>query len=190
MDRENLLWTCLFIGLALFTWWLNSEDQAKQPARVAKEGHFPDHYAENLVATEMSELGFPARSLTAQRMVHYADDSSSEFVRPRMTVFEGEKPPWVIRSSNGWMSGNGVDLLLQGEVDIDREAGEGVRPAHLTTRDLRVNTETEFAQTERPVFVISLNDKVESVGMQAWLKAPMRVQLQSKVKGRYEVEHK
>lgn len=188
MDRENLLWTALFLGLAIFTWWLNGQDQAKQPAQAAQEGHFPDHYGENLVATEMDESGFPARNLTAQRMTHYADDGSSEFVRPRLMVFEGEKPPWVVRSSSGWMSGSGVDLLLQGEVQIDREAGEGVRPVHFTTRDLRVNTETEFAQTDQPVFAISLSDKVESVGMQAWLKAPMRVQLLSKVRGRYAVE--
>ncbi|OGT90874.1 MAG: LPS export ABC transporter periplasmic protein LptC [Gammaproteobacteria bacterium RIFOXYA12_FULL_61_12] len=189
MDRGNLFLTLIFLAIAVFTWWLNSGETDGDTSRVTKEGHFPDFYLENVNGTEMDERGFPARNLSAQKMVHYADDKSTELLRPRMMVFEREdQPPWVIRSASGLMSGNGVDLLLQGEVKIDRESGEGVRPAHMTTRDLHINTETEFARTDQPVFAISLNDKIESVGMQAWLKAPVRIKLQSKVRGRYEVQ--
>lgn len=185
MERDNLLLSLFFVAMAILTWWLTSEKE-ERAGLTADRGHVPDYYMENFVSTEMGPLGFPARSLTAQRMLHYADDNSSELSRPRMMVLEQEKPPWVVRATMGWMSGDGTQVQLRGEVNIDRESGQGIRPTHLVTRDLNINTETQFAHTDQKVFITSLDDKVESVGMQSWLKAPVRIQLLSKVRGRYE----
>jgi len=53
---------------------------------------------------------------------------------------------------------------------------------------LRVQPEQNYAETDEYVYAESDDNWVESTGMQAWLKKPMRIKLLAKVRGRYEVE--
>ena len=119
-------------------------------------------------------------------MRHFPDDESTELTRPQMLLLAPGKPPWRVRSETGWISSGGALILLQGEVHIEREAGEGVRPLHLVTRDLRVQPKDEYAETDQPVRVESGANRVESIGLQAWLREPVRIKLLADVRGYYE----
>ena len=77
-------------------------------------------------------------------------------------------------------------MLLLGEVQIDREEAEDVRPVHLVTRDLRVQPKDEYAETDQPVRAESGASWVESTGLQAWLREPVRIKLLADVRGYYE----
>ena len=189
MDKSNLLLIIIFLFLAGTTSWLSNRGANDVSTQSRRAQHLPDFYMENVVSTEMDEQGMPARQLLAQKIVHYPDDGSSDYLKPRMVVLEQEKPPWKFRASAAHQSGDGKTLLLQGKVNIDRESGHGVEPMHVITRDLKINTETEFAETDQPILMLSLKDKTEGVGMQAWMKSPMKIKLLSKVRGHYDVEN-
>jgi lipopolysaccharide export system protein LptC len=177
----------LALALAGGTWWLASWLQRdEEPYREA--GHAPDYYLETLQFTTMDPEGRPARRLRAKRMVHYADDDSTELTAPRLSVYDDDRPPWEVQAEKGWVSGDGELVLLQGAVQIDREAADGVRPVHIATRDLRVQPEQSFAETDQPVDARSGSDRVRSDGMQIWLDGPVRIKLLSNVRGRYEVD--
>jgi lipopolysaccharide export system protein LptC len=106
---------------------------------------------------------------------------------PELLVFEGDLPPWRIRSERGWVSPDGELVLLLGEVHIDREEGPTTQPVHLVTRDLRVQPKDEYAETDQPVRSESGPHWVESRGLQAWLRAPVRIKLLAEVRAYYQV---
>ncbi len=135
----------------------------------------------------MGDEGKPARQLIAERITHYPDDNSTELTKPKMTIYDGDRPPWRIRSERGWVSGDGEIILLQGEVHIDRSIAAGVRPIHITTRDLRAQPKDNYVESDADTHIISQSDTLDSKGIQIWFSQPVRIKLLANVRGRYEV---
>ncbi len=155
MERNNLIIGILLSALAAASWWLTRDgvgnrEEAETPA------HTPDYYIENLTGITMDEEGKPIRQLTAELMTHYPDDDTTELILPRITAYDGDRPPWRVRSEKGWISGDGEVILLQGKVHIDRSAAIGVRPVHAVTYDLRVQPMTTMQRaTPIPMWSVS-----------------------------------
>ena len=187
MNRDELRPLLLLVALAAGSWalatWLQQRELAAKPP-----GHAPDYQLDTLELTTMGPDGRPRRRLAASRMVHYADDDSTELTEPRLTVFESPRPPWQVRSAKGWVSADGEMVLLQGEVHIDRAASKDTRPVEILTHDLRVQPRASYAETDQPVDARSGGDRVQAVGLQVWFAGPVRLKLLSKVRGRYEVK--
>jgi len=185
-STRPLLLTALLMILAGGTWWLRQgvqDDTERQP----HPPHTPDYWIDGLNARTMDKEGRPRRLLTAESLLHFPDDQSTELTRPELLLLEDGRPPWRIRSELGWVSRDGELLLLQGEVQIERETDGNVRPMHLVTRDLRVQPKDEYAETEQPARVDSGPHWMESTGLQAWLREPVRIKLLADVRGHYEV---
>jgi len=185
-DRNNLLIGGILLSLVLGSGWLNRTTE-KKPV-YQPEPHSPDYYLNHFTATTMGENGKPDKSLSADKMVHFPDDDTTELSQPRMTIHDDDSPPWKVRSETGWVSGDKELVLLQGKVNIDRQAAPGVRPFHIITSDLRVQPKNNYAETDADAYTKSRDDWVESTGMQVWFTRPIRVKLLANVRGRYEVE--
>lgn len=186
-DRRPFILGTLLAALAAGSWWLSrgiDEEQERRP----NAAHTPDYWVERLSARTTDAEGRLRRQLHAESMRHFPDDESTELTRPEMLLLEPGRPPWRIRSEQGWVSPDGELVLLQGEVHVDREEGEGTRPIHLVTRDLRVQPKEEYAETDQPVRARSGPNWVESNGLQAWLREPVRIKLLADVRGYYEVD--
>ena len=152
----------------------------------AESRHSPDFFAEGFTVTTMAADGLAARSLSGEKMLHFQDDQSTELTRPVITIFEKDKPPWKVKSETGWVSPDGEVILLQGRVTIDRMAAPGVRPVHVVTRELRVQPNDEYAETDQPVDLRSRRDWLKSNGMQLWFGKPIRLKFLARVRGYYE----
>ncbi len=187
MKPRTLILGSILLLIAGGSWWL-AERSATIEVQYPHSNRSPDFFLENFTATTMDPLGRPFRTLQASKMQHYLDDDSTTLTNPLMTVYDEQNPPWLIRSERGWLSGDGKLILLQGEVFIDREQGTDVRPVHIVTRELRVKPEEDYAETDQEVHITSLNDQVDAIGMQAWMR-PVRIHLLSKVKGRHEPQN-
>jgi lipopolysaccharide export system protein LptC len=176
----------LLLALAGGSWWLT---QSRQDAgqRQPSPPNTPDYWIDGLVARTMDENGRPRRLLNAESMRHFPHDDSTELTRPELLLLEPGRPTWSVRSELGWVSPDGELVLLQGEVHIDREAAAGVRPTHLVTRNLRVQPKDEYAETDQPARLESGSHWVESIGLQVWLREPVRIKLLADVRGHYEV---
>ncbi len=186
LNRPNLLPLLLLLLFAGGSFWMLKSTQNTFPQQ-RNLAHEPDYFLDRFRTTEMDPAGAPLRRLEAATMKHYPDDDSTEIEQPRLTLFEGDQPPWRIRSEDAWLSGDGELLLLQGRVEIEREAGEQLRPIHIVTRNLRIQPEARYAETDHELRMRSLGSWVESTGMRAWLGQPMRLKLLSNVRGRYEI---
>jgi len=186
-DSKNLLIGGILLFLILGSSWLNRAIEKKTEYQPANQ-HSPDYYLNHFSAVTMDENGKPDKRLSADRMVHFPDDDTTELSEPRMTIYDDDRPPWKVRSETGWVSGDKELVLLQGKVNIDRPAAPGIRPFNIITRDLRVQPKSNYAETDADAYAKSRKDWVESTGMQIWFARPIRVKLLAKVRGRYEIE--
>ncbi len=153
-----------------------------------QEPHNADYFLENFTNTVLNDHGTPFRRLSADRMLHFPDDDSTELTNPHLTLFQNEHPLWQIQSEQGWLSGDGKLLLLNGPVTLDRAAAGKIRPLHIVTRNLRVQPEESYAETDEQITVTSLGSRLESRGIQVWFKEPVRIKFLANVKGRYEID--
>lgn len=91
---------------------------------------------------------------------------------------------WHLKSDRGQVRADGDDVELFGNVTVTgRTPGSGDLLT-LTTEVMRINTPTEFIQTDAPVKLTWSGHTLDAVGMQADLKAGT-LRLESKVHGNF-----
>ena len=168
------------------TWWLAEPTPAPEKSSVGPR-HTPDFAVERFSDTSMDREGNPKQTLKAIEMAHYPDDDSTELTEPRLTIHEGDLPPWQIAAEKGWVSGDGELVLLQGEVTVLRDRGVGVRPVELITTNMRIQRSENFAETDDPVQIRSENSWIDATGMRVWFGDSVRIKLLNEVRGQYEV---
>jgi len=169
----------------------SSATQAPDPGYSAREA-------------EVIETGYDGREryrLNASVVRQHSDSGVIDLENLKMdyhpgaqVVVPGERPItgkaaaeiWHLRSDRGQVRANGDDVQLSGNVVITgpapgTEAGE---PLMLTTETMRINTPTEFIQTDAPVRIRWSGYELTSLGMQADLKAGT-LRLESDVHGEF-----
>ncbi len=186
MGQRNLIIGAILAILALGTNWLVSTTSVDEHKSLAEE-HKMDYYLKDFTTTLMGVDGRPDKRLSADRMIHYPDDDSTELEKPHMTTFENNIPKWNINSETGWLSGDGELLLLQGKVIMDRPKTADANPVHIVTRNLRVQPKQNYAETDESITINEPDNHITSTGMQAWLTTPMRIKFTANVRGKYEV---
>ena len=87
---------------------------------------------------------------------------------------------WHLTSDRGQVRADGDDVQLNGNVQVTGPAPGSEAPLVLTTDNMRVNTPTQFIETDAPVQIRQSGNLIYAVGMEADLKAG-NVRLKSKV---------
>jgi LPS export ABC transporter protein LptC len=104
----------------------------------------------------------------------------------------GEAPPsaslenetWQLSSDHGSVRGNGDDVELTGNVIVTGRAPGSNELLTLNTRSMRINTPTQFIETQEPVTLRWSGHELTGVGMKADLKAGT-LRLESDVHGEF-----
>lgn len=183
MPRFRILFIPAALLAAVFSWRMVEQEEPASPATHPSGPRQIDYYVTGLDVTRMTLTGKPAHRLRAKNLHHYTDDETTELQDPHLTVFQDDAPPWEVDSERAWVSPDGSLVLLSGEVLIEREGDANNRPMRILTRELRVQPEQDYAETDEKVRVESESDWLVAVGMQAWLRAPNRLKFLSQVNG-------
>ena len=91
---------------------------------------------------------------------------------------------WHLKSDRGQVRANGDDVQLDGNVLVTGQAPGSGDPITLSTETMRINTPTEFIETDAPVRLRWSGHQLDAVGMRADLKAGT-LRLESKVHGAF-----
>lgn len=91
---------------------------------------------------------------------------------------------WHLTSDHGQVREEGNDVELRGNVRVTGPPQGGVEPLSLTTETLRINTPTEFIETDDAVKLRWSGHELDAVGMRADLKAGT-LSLESDVNGHF-----
>lgn len=151
---------------------------------------------------EVIETGFDGREryrLKAQVIRQQLDASVIELENLGMdyhpgaqSAIPGEAPVsasvaqevWHLNADHGRVRSNGDDVQLRGNVVVTGTTAGSPEPLTLRTNSLRVNTPTEFIETQDPVTIQWSGHEITSVGMKADLKAGI-LSLESDVHGEF-----
>jgi len=87
---------------------------------------------------------------------------------------------WHLKADRGQVRDGGDDVALDGNVAVNGIAPGSELPLYLTTDNVRINTPTEFIETDAPVKLTMSGNELQAVGMEADLKAG-NLRLKSKV---------
>jgi len=137
---EQVLLIAIVALLGSLTLWLQYglEDKA-EPAVPAHERHDPDFYIENFTATGMDDNGVRHYTLEAERMIHYPDDNTSLLDKPHLIQYEAGREPTHAYAESGWVSPDGDEVLLTGNVRVIRgKDASGSGAAVMTSNKLKV----------------------------------------------------
>jgi LPS export ABC transporter protein LptC len=91
---------------------------------------------------------------------------------------------WHLKSDRGQVRANGDDVQLTGNVVVTGPAPGTGAPLQLATDNMRINTPTEFIETQAPVKVSWSGHELTARGMEADLKAGT-LRLESDVHGEF-----
>jgi LPS export ABC transporter protein LptC len=96
-----------------------------------------------------------------------------------------EQESWNLKSDRGLVRADGDDVQLSGNVRVTGSTPGSGLPLSLTTTELRINTPTEFIETQAPVKVTWSGHEWSAKGLTADLKAGT-LSLESDVHGQFE----
>lgn len=177
--------TALLLLVVVLSWFLSSDSKKPVVQQADSVPHVPNYFVRNLSMTSMGLDGLPERHIESVHVVQYLDDDTTEMSAPKYRFFRPDQPPWYIEAENGWLSADGELALLSGRVTILRPASNSTAPFKMVTSDLRIQPENNYMETDNAVTANSGQDRIDAVGMQAWLGEPGRIKFLSNVRAHY-----
>lgn len=171
--------TLVVLAVISTVWLARLDDRDVQFKRFS--GHAPNVTMDEFEVTTMGENGSPSHRLSAASMAHFTDTETKELTHPHLIVYRENAQPWHVAAERGWVSADNDVVMLLGKVDIWRSTPDGKREIHIETEDLRVLPDDEYAETELPVRISTVESLTRGTGMRAYL-GEGRVQLLNRVR--------
>ena len=181
---SNLLPLLLMLFLAALTLWLRIAVEAPASGGNGHQRHDPDAIVDNFGVTRLDERGAPLYRLTAARMVHFADDDSTELTAPQVRR-RGEGPEVTITAERGTVTRDGKEAFFHDNVLVVRAAAADREEMRVRTDYLHVLAEKNIARTDRAVSITEGRSVLTGVGMEFDENA-RRFTLFSRVRGSFD----
>lgn len=184
----NLLPIMLMLFLGALTLWLRITMEAPAKIGSGHDRHDPDAIIDNFTVTRLDERGAAQYTLTASRMLHFADDDSTELAAPQVVKL-GEGPTVTITAERGTVTRDGAEAFFHGNVLVVRAATTEREELRVSTDYLHVLAEKNIARTDRAVTITEGRSVLSGVGMEFDENA-RRFALFSQVRGRFDQARK
>jgi len=155
----------LMLALALLTFYLERAVREDETPAAARR-HDPDYYVVNFTTTTYNPDGAAETRMSAERMVHYPDDDTTELVAPRVLQSKPNQPRYSVRAERGQLSRDGDEVFLYGGVLLVREASEHGPEARMTTEFLHILRERSLVRTDREVKIVEGGRSLQGRGME------------------------
>jgi lipopolysaccharide export system protein LptC len=134
--------------LAGLTFWLERATQEGTGGR-SKARHDADYYVERFTFRRYDADGKLQHTLSAQQLVHFPDDESTEVTAPRLTYFRDRIS--TATANRAWLDKEGKHVRLNDDVRVVRAGDVGDPETVMTTTVLNVVPDDEYAYTDAPV---------------------------------------
>jgi len=150
LHPARLLPIALMFALALLTFYLERtvREEERHPSF---RRHDPDYIVTNFTTTTYNATGRAESILSADKMIHYPDDDSTELERPHVVQLKPDEPRMTVRADRGLLSSEGDEIFLYDNVRLVREASADRPEARMTTSFLHIVRNRSLARTDRPV---------------------------------------
>jgi lipopolysaccharide export system protein LptC len=170
--RGSLLPLVLAALLAGLTYWLDHVVE-NNIGRRASVRHDPDYFVDRFTVRRFGPDGTLQHTVTADRMVHFPDNDSTEVTAPHLVY---ETPPRTdITARTAWLDSKGKHIRLNDDVRVARSGADGQPATVMTTSLLYVTPDDETAETDAPVTITQGQSIISGVGLEANNKTEIAV---------------
>jgi lipopolysaccharide export system protein LptC len=169
--------------------YTNTEDSAAPQQAAAKI--FPHTYITDVEIRQFDQDGGIRYQMNSPliRSFQVKESASAEdyslFETPVFVlVNDPKKPGWFVTAQEGRLDSDNIWFTLTQDV-LARQTSETQGETTISTTDLRLNTQEQFAETSKAVTMRAAKSQITAVGMRADMKRE-HIELLSHVKGTYE----
>jgi lipopolysaccharide export system protein LptC len=174
--------------LALLTFWLDRAVR-DEPSHPSGRRHDPDYLIHNFTSTSFNRLGLAETTITADRMLHYPDDDSTELVSPRVVQERPTQPRFTVRADRGVLAREGDEIFLYDNVYLVREPDADHPSTRMTTSFLHLLRDRSIVRTDREVTIVEGSRSLSGRGME-YNNDSREFVLHSDVTARFEAERR
>ena len=165
ISAARLFPLALMFALALLTFYLERAVRVDQQHPSLRR-HDPDYLLHHFTTTTYDRDGAAQAVLSAEKMVHYPDDDTTELTLPRMVQTRAPAARFTVTAERGVLSAGGDEIFLYGNVVLVREA-DALRPrTRVTTSFLHLLQERSIARTDQPVAIEEERRAITGRGME------------------------
>jgi lipopolysaccharide export system protein LptC len=155
----------LMLALALLTFYLERTVR-EDDSPPALRRHDPDYLVTNFTTTTYNHDGAVETVMSAERMVHYPDDDTTELFAPRVVQAKPHQPRFSVRAERGQLSRDGDEIFLYGDVLLVRDAAADRPEARMTTDFLHILRDRSLVRTDRDVKIVEGGRSLSGRGME------------------------
>jgi len=188
ISGATLLPIALLALVAGLSYWLEKTTEAQEAHNNANSRHDPDYIVDNFTVRRFGETGQLTQSLIAKHMVHFPDDDSTELTAPFLTIHRSDRPTQVV-SKEAWLSRDGKEIRLKGNVKVSRPAVGSQPQTLIETEALTVYPDDERSVGTVPVTITRGTNVMHGTGIE-YLGKEKTSQLQGRVHGTFKKETK
>lgn len=205
MLKNPLAWLGLVVLIGLVAIWDFNPEDLMRPV-PEREAEFPHAY---LIGSETRRFDTEGRlyhHMVSERADHFqhlpqrsSERDYSLIQKPDLTLYgqgdqENADPPetesagaapWRVMAEQGRSDANATRIHLHEDVRVWQEGDEGL--TELTTSELIIEPDRQFAETDKAVNMRSPQGRNEAVGMRANLGHD-HIELLSEVRGTYDAQ--
>ncbi|MGQ0545375.1 MAG: LPS export ABC transporter periplasmic protein LptC [Betaproteobacteria bacterium] len=165
LSTTRLFPLALMTSLALLTFWLErTVHEDERPPQLRR--HDPDYVVNTFTTTTYNRDGAAESILSAEKMLHFPDDDSTELFSPRVVHAEPDQPRYTVRAERGALSSDGDEIFLYDNVVLVREADSERPEARMTTEFLHILRDRSLVRTDRPVKIVEGSRSLSGRGME------------------------
>ena len=165
-SSTKLLPLLLITLLAALTFWLDHATHIGEQHSDGKGRHDPDFMVDSFTVRRYDADGHLQHLLTAQKMLHYTDDDSTEVSAPALVYF-GSGRRTDITAPRAWMGPEGKEIRLLDDVHVVQQATDSEPATLLTTTELLVYPDEEIARSDKPVTIAQGASVIAGTGIEA-----------------------
>jgi lipopolysaccharide export system protein LptC len=155
----------LMLALALLTFYLERTVREEESPPALRR-HDPDYLVTNFTTTTYNAAGAAETVMSAERMVHYPDDDTTELFAPRVVQAKPNQPRYSVRADRGQLSRDGDEIFLYDSVLLVRDASAEGPEARMTTEFLHVLRDRALVRTDREVKIVEGSRSLQGRGME------------------------
>jgi lipopolysaccharide export system protein LptC len=155
----------LMLALALLTFYLERTVREEDSPSAARR-HDPDYFINRFHTTTYNRDGAVESVMSAERMLHYPDDDTTELVEPRVVQTKPQQPRYSVRAERGQLSRDGDEIFLYGSVLLVRDASPERPEARMTTEFLHILRDRGLVRTDREVKIVEGVNSLFGRGME------------------------
>jgi lipopolysaccharide export system protein LptC len=152
-------------ALALLTFWLDRvvREEVRHPSL---RRHDPDYIVDRFSITNYDREGRTESRLSAERMLHFPDDDTTELVKPQVVYTKAEQPRLVLTAERGALSQDADEVFLYGDVLLVRDASADRPETRMHSEFMHLLRDRSLVLSDQPVAVSDPRRSLSANGME------------------------